>query len=374
MWFFLFLNYNKVMTKTKTIKSKKSGYFFAGGVAFLQGFDGIILNFFIIGTTFALFQTSAFTGAISGLRETFVIIVTLLMVGPKVVKGLIHKMKTKQSLYIILAGSMGTAIGNFSYMMGIVLAGSGYGVVLTALYPVFSMLIIKFMKREKENWKVWLGVAMVSISGFLFILIPIATNIGNIDAKLIGGMLFGLGAAVFWALEGFFIQKSIEHADKVNPFSTKEILIVRSGASWAMTIVLIMPVTLLFNHSGTNNTYTQALNIMSDWRTVLVLIAAILNLIILRVLHIEAINRIGAKMTAVIDSNNFIVPSIASLVLVYLAEPFGHLFSPVPEWWAFLLMIPIMIGIYMVINYQTVKKESMISGPTIQVDEIKKEK
>ena len=338
----------------KTKSQTKKGVIFATGVAFLQGFEGLIFNLFVLGFTAFIVNTPEFTAASLGLKETFTLIVTAIIMGPKIIKGALSKIKSKQGLYFMIAGSLGTAFGNFFYILGIALAGSGYGVVLTAFYPIFSMLLMKFYNKEKENKLVWIGLTISVVSGLLFVSLPTLIKGGKFDTELIIGMLMGLVAAMFWAIEGFFIKKGMDVKGGV-AFTNSEIILSRSSSSFLTTMIVIMPLMMLYG-----NTFSLYGQIMSDWRTIIVVVLMVANLIALRFIHIHAISLIGPKLTAIIDSNNFIVPAIFVLVLQFIPGAVGIQFATgIVEWWAFLLMIPIAIGVFMVIHFREKKQEVM---------------
>ena len=339
----------------KTKKQNKKGIAFATGVAFLQGFEGLIFNLFVLGGFgMLILATPEFSAATLAVKETFTLLITMIIIGPKIVKSVINKMRSKQGVYFILAGSIGTAFGNFFYILGIGLAGSGYGVILTAFYPIFSMLLIKFYNKEKEPKLVWVGVAMSVMSGLLFVTIPVIISGDNFNINQILGMLMGLFAAFFWAIEGFFIKKGMDYKCK-EEFTTAEIILSRSLSSFVATMILIMPVTMLFG-----NSFNYFGKILSDWRTILVALLMVTNLIILRFIHIHAISLIGPKLTAIIDSNNFLVPAIFIEFLQFIPGIVGDSYEKgLVEWWAFLLMIPIAVGVFMVIYFRSRVKINM---------------
>ena len=341
----------------RTKSQTKKGVIFATSVAFLQGFEGLIFNLFILGFTAAIMNTPEFAAASLGLKETFTLLITLIIMGPKVIKGAISKIKTKQGLYFLLAGSLGTAFGNFFYILGIALAGSGYGVVLTAFYPIFSMLLMKFYSKEKENKLVWLGLVISVISGLLFVFVPVMVNGGKFEVKTLLGMLMGLFAAMFWAIEGFFIKKGMDVKGGL-PFTNSEIVLSRSSSSLLTTMIVIMPMMMIFG-----NTFSLYGQILVNWKTALVAFIMVANLIVLRFIHIHAISLIGPKLTAIIDSNNFLIPAIFVEVLQFIPGIVGNQFEAgIVHWWAFILMIPIAIGVFMVIHFRD-KKQVVLDKP-----------
>ena len=48
------------------------------------------------------------------------------------------------------------------------------------------------------------------------------------------------------------------------------------------------------------------------------MLAIAINILVLRYMHVLALEHIGPKMTAIIDTNNFLVPAILAEGLYYL--------------------------------------------------------
>jgi len=66
-----------------------------------------------------------------------------------------------------------------------------------------------------------------------------------------------------------------------------------------------MPLMMIFG-----NTFKFYGDIFSDYRTLMITAAISVNIFILRLLHTYALKTIGPKLTATIDTNNFLVPTI----------------------------------------------------------------
>ena len=137
------------MTKTK--KSKKIGVTAATGVAFFQGFEAILFNVFIFVFATAVLESNAFGAAVMAGKETIGIILAIIIIGPKVFIGLFKKLKSKEGLFYGIAAGIGTTFGNLFYILAIVNAGSSYGVILTALYPIMSLLLMKFIVKRRSE-------------------------------------------------------------------------------------------------------------------------------------------------------------------------------------------------------------------------------
>ncbi|TCG11018.1 hypothetical protein C4B24_03270 [Mycoplasma marinum] len=271
---------------------------------------------------------------------------------------------SKEICFFILSGTLGTATGNLLFIIGIILAGPSYGVILTALYPVFAIGLNKIICKEKDNWLSKMGIVFSIISGALFVIIPSAIGGGKIDAKKIMGMACGLFAGFFWALDGLFLKIAM----KKNPNVTqKEALAIKTVSVSLTTWIIFIPISMGINHLF-KQTGEPFFNIFTDffgplftndnaWIVWIILLIAGLNIVILRILHTMSIDLIGQKLTAIIDTNNFIIPSLFALVLQFLPGIPGQEFRNslfIPYLW--LLLIPLCIGLALIIIYHG-KKE-----------------
>lgn len=351
--------------KTKT-KNKKLGFFAAGGVAVGQGLEGVLFQFLFIAFAAYIVENHAFGTAVMAIKETLGLILSLAIFGPALFITVIKKFSQKQSWYFIASSVLGTSVGNILYILAVAQAGSSYGVILTALYPIFSMLLIKFLMKEKESWKVWLGAFITVISGMLFLFLPtIFDSDQGFTGKRFIGMLLGLFSAFFWAIEGIFLKKGMNLKIPKNEkhFTNKEIVITRNMFSCLSTYVILMPLMFLFG-----NSFKFLADIIVDWKGMLIVVSIAVNIVILRIMHIHAIDSIGPKLTATIDTNNFLIPTLLAefLQFIVLKNSLGDpIFEPV-IWWSYLLIIPIAIGVAMVVYFNEDKQPEIIFEKSLE--------
>ena len=347
-------------------KNRKLGFFSASGVAIGQGMEGILFQFLFIAFAVKIVENNAFGTAVMAFKETLSIFLSLLIFGPSLFWTVIKKFKQKQSWYFIAASMFGTSVGNILYILAVAQAGSSYGVILTAMYPIFSMLLIKFLLREKENWKVWLGAFITVVSGILFLFLPtVFDSKEGFTGKRFFGMILGLFSALFWAVEGIFLKKgmNLKLPKGVKHFTNSEIVVTRNIFSCLSTYVIIIPIMFSFG-----NTFTFLNKILFNWQAILIVSSISVNIIILRIMHIHAIDSIGPKLTATIDTNNFLVPTLLAEILQFIPIVNSNnqpIFEPV-IWWAYLLIIPIAIGVAMVVYFNEDKEPEIIFEKSLE--------
>ncbi|NQZ65651.1 MAG: EamA family transporter [Mycoplasmatales bacterium] len=338
--------------KNITSRRKKIGIVSAFLTMTLQGFEGIFVA--LIGLVFisSISENPSFSGATLLGKEIFGVILTFLIFGPKVYKNVLKKIKSKAGLYYFLSGSIGTTLGNALYILAVNVGGTGYGIILTGLYPIFSLLLIKFVLKKQTNKMVWVGVTISIIGSILFILLPSLISGSGVGPSQIVGMIIGGLAALFWAIEGIFISKASKL--KENNFNDKEKIVARTSSSLISTLIFIMPFTYIWG-----NSFYYFSELLIHWESLLILIAFALNVIILRYVFNISIEYAGLHNSAVIDSNNFLITPLLSIFLAYstqLVNPDGMpLFEPI-IWWSWLLIIPIIIGTSIVLKYNDNKE------------------
>ena len=363
----------------KTISQKNKGIAYSFGVIALQGMEGFYVTllglFFMVGIT----QNSGFSAAVLGIKELIGLILTVIIFGKKVLKSVFSKIKTKESIFYILSGSLGTAVGNLFYIIAIGLAGSGYGTILTALYPVFSLLLVRIVLKKKEPIIVWVGFFISMAAALAFVGAPAIASGKSVDIKAIIGIILGAMCSLFWAFEGIFIQKGQRAG---GTFKSKEIVFLRSSSSFACTFLVLMPLCALFGlFDSTNfgNSFKFLGDLFTNWKAFLVCAAIGFNIIILRLCHTKGIEYAGIKIASLIDANNFLFLPLVSIGFAAIPSltqtGTGDPLFEVIDWWAWFLIIPIMVGVAMVLYFnKDVEVEHNLQHDSVELDGIPKKK
>lgn len=336
-------------------KKKNKGATAAGFVAFLQGAEGILFSLFGFVFMYTA-MTPSFSAADLGAKEIVCLSITLILFYRHIKKAW-QLAKTRKGRWYLLSGVM-TATGNLFYIIAVASAGSSYGVVLTAMYPVFSMILMRIIFRDKQRLMAWVGVAVAVIGGLLFLILPSIIHGGDFGTKQIIGMLLGGIGAFLWAIEGMLIKKGNDIKElKVD---SRDVVLLRTASSTIVTWVMIMPLfaipgSVLQGESNPHNSYYWFAQIFSHWESVLIVLVTASSVAALRMIHLYAIKTIGPKLTAIIDTNNFWIPAFFNIFLTYLGSTFINsdvqIFEPI-IWWAWFLMIPIATGSLMVVAFE----------------------
>jgi len=351
------------------MSKKIKGTLLASWVAIAQGFESVLFNFFVVIVSIGVLSSPAFAAAELGVKELLMFITTPLFFGPRKFISALKALRTKKGMIYFLSGFIGNATGNLFFILGVAQAGSGYGIVLNSLYPLFSFILIKaFMKKGAANWKVILGIFISLISAAAFILLPsLLSHEGReVDPKTIMGMIFGLLAGLFWALDGVIIH--IGNRRKEIEVSSKEIIIIRSGATSLSVWMIGMPLMLIFGP-----TFMSVATILGNWESMLIIAALVFNLYFIRIAMIAAIDNIGPRMTAVIDNNAFAVGALIAIPLQFIPGVIGNKFSEdFMVWWAYLLLIPLIFGSIIVIYFEEPDIAAMQNHAPVSYEKMKK--
>ncbi len=340
-------------------RTKKMGILAASGVVISQGFEAVLLPLLFYASfmfTISEMNGIAYSAGIMSIKELISLFLIFAYLGHKVIIKSIKLMLQKRNFGFILAGFFGTSMGNLFFIVGIVLAGPSYGVILTAFYPVFAIAMNKIIYRDKDNWLSKIGILFSVLSGALFVILPVIIGGGSITSKTIAGMCCGLLAGFFWALEGLLLRKSM---DKNPDVTQKEVIAIRTIMVVLTTWIVFVPISIGINNGITHhsfNTYNELYGrLFTNKDAVIVwtiLFIAGLNILLMRIMHTNAIEMIGQKLTAIIDTNNFIIPSIFALVLQNLPGIPGTQFKDsLLEWYLWLLLIPLSLGLILVLVF-----------------------
>ncbi|TCG11674.1 EamA family transporter [Mycoplasma todarodis] len=340
-------------------QNKKIGMLAAGGVVFSQGFEAVLLPLlFYAGFMVAISNNDgiAYSAGVMSLKELISLIMIVVYLGPKIIMKALKLMSQKKNFFFILSGIFGTAMGNLFFIVGIVLAGPSYGVILTAFYPIFAIGLNKIIFKEKDNWISKVGMLISILSGALFVVLPVVIGGGEINNRVIAGMCCGLLAGFFWAMEGLLLRLAMDR----NPDVTqKEVIAIRTMTVVITTWVVFVPISMGINYGVTGtmfNTYSGLIGRLfyekQAWIVWVVLFAAGFNVLLLRIMHTSAIEMIGQKLTAIIDTNNFIIPSVFALVMQFLPGVPGVTFTEsLLAWYLWFLLLPLSIGLMLVLVF-----------------------
>ncbi len=339
-------------------KKKVAGITSASMVALFQGLEGVIFTLFgLVISVASVFTTTSFSVGAIFLRETVVVAGISIAFWPNL-KNSFKRLFKKEGKYLLLSGIF-TATGDFFYVLSFTFAGSSFGPVLTTLYPVFSLILLRIIFKDRQNYKVWSGVALSIVSGLLFILLPSILVNEKFDVMKFVGMVLGMLGAILWAVEAMFIKKAFDISIS-QPLRYQELLLVRSYSSLLFTTLVLLPLGFIPFENNHYSPFSMMGKIFADYRAVLIVIAIAVGVLSLRFFHANAIKKIGPKLTAIIDTNNFIIPALIAVMISFadLRNVFDNsiLFETF-SWWIWLLIIPLALGVYMVLYFESVAEK-----------------
>lgn len=326
----------------------KKGIIASFGVMLFQGWEGIIIMLFgLIAVFAASFQSVQFIAASLWAKEAFTLVLSIIIFGNKRLIKIVKNGLSWTGFSYAIGFIIGSGLGSIFYMLAIMNAGTGYGLILTSLYPIFSYILLKIFFKEKTRPIIWIGVVLTLVGGALFILLPslLDSNKG-FEWKHIIGVAFGAMTALCWSVEGLIISKQSE-----SKWTNKDLVVWKSIVVFMFISIVVMPFSMIFG-----NSFSLFGKIMANWESLLITVGLAVNLVIMRLLYTYSINNAGVKTTAIIDSNNYLVSPIISLILFYTINPLINdgsgtsLYEPI-VWWSWLLVIPIVIGVFIVIYF-----------------------
>lgn len=339
----------------KTIKQNKvKGSFLAVGTAFFQGMEGTLIPFLYLIPVLAAIEVhhaAAFSAGVLSMKETFSLVLAPFIFGFKATKNSFKKMKLAANRNFIYASVFGTSLGNICFAMAVVYATSTYGVILTSLYPLSSVFVSYFFLKEKPgNRKFWIGASVAITASALFIALPIIIQgTGKWNFERIMGVILGFVAAVFWSFEGVLMKRGFNNGSTL---TQSEIIVVRNFYTWATTIFIFLPFSTVIEGHFYNSFSELGNGIFKDYRAIVIGIALAVNVVLLRLCHTGSIRHMKPKLVAFVDANNILVPPIAAFILQEI--PLLHDIYAEQEmvWWAFLLIIPILIGVVLLLVFE----------------------
>ena len=338
--------------ENKVIKSSKvstKGILASMSVALSQGVESLVFPLFGLIFISSIVSSPAFAAAEMSVKELLIGTFSFMFFG-HLVRKTFKKVKEnkKTALVFFISSAVGTAFGNIFLILAIQTGGSSYGPILTSMYPIFSMIALKAISKEKESWKVWFGVGISIMGALMFTLIPLAVlPSSDFSKKQVFGLLLGLTAGAFWSTEGIAIHFGIKDPKKKELFNKKEITIIRVFGTNMSVQFIIIPICFAFG-----NPYKEIGRIFSNWESILICMFIAINALTLRLIYISTIKMNGPKLSASIDTNHFIVPTVFSEVLMFLPiHALGSseaLYEPV-VWWSYFFLIPVFLGVILVI-------------------------
>jgi drug/metabolite transporter (DMT)-like permease len=124
-------------------------------------------------------------------------------------------------LFLALSGVIHFALGRTLAYRAIQLIGSTRSNLVTSLHPIVTVILAMLILRETVTFIMVIGI-LCTLTGPLLIFLDERVIAGNPQLKnlngrdldkstLYKGMLYGIGAAIFWGSSAIFIKLGLEH-------------------------------------------------------------------------------------------------------------------------------------------------------------------
>ncbi|WP_285766708.1 DMT family transporter [Peribacillus sp. SI8-4] len=183
----------------KSNKQARIGMGLGATSAVAWGVDTVIIGIIIASTPFK--QSILLAPIIAAfMHDLFSALwVTLLMIIKGEFISVLKLLKTKSGAILVIGALSGGPLAMTFYFLGIQYVGVTYAASISSIFPGIGAVLAFTFLKEKMNGRTWLGIIM-SISGVI-ILAYMPSRL-DMDSHFFIGILFSLGAAVFWGLEG----------------------------------------------------------------------------------------------------------------------------------------------------------------------------
>ncbi|ULT59549.1 DMT family transporter [Neobacillus drentensis] len=183
----------------KKIKKARMGTLLGGTSAITWGIDTVIIGIIIASTPFK--QNVLLAPIIAAFMHDFfsALWISILMIVKGEFKNVLKLLKTKSGAILVLGGLAGGPLAMTSYFLSIQYVGVTYAASISSIFPGIGALLAFLFLKEKARKKTWVGV-FLSIVGVT--ILAYSPSDVTVDRHFYIGILFALGAAIFWGLEG----------------------------------------------------------------------------------------------------------------------------------------------------------------------------
>ena len=249
------------LMNVKRIKKARIGTFLGGTSAIAWGIDTVIIGIIIASTQFKQFVV--FAPIIAAFMHDFfsALWISFFMILKGEFINVLKLLKTKSGAILVLGGLCGGPLAMTCYFLSIQYVGVTYAASISSIFPGIGALLAFIFLKEKASRRTWFGVAL-SIVGVI-ILAYTPSNL-NVDRHFSIGILFALGAAIFWGLEGVISDWGMKGKEVVPLYAIN----IRQMTSALCYAILIVP----FIHG-----YSLAFQVASSNIVWLIVIAGLLG-------------------------------------------------------------------------------------------------
>ncbi|WP_172373263.1 DMT family transporter [Sporosarcina jiandibaonis] len=223
------------MTK-KSIKEGRKGIGLGATSAVAWGVDTVIIGVIIASTPFK--EAVMLAPIIAAFMHDFFssIWISLLMIIKGEFLNVLKLYKTKSGAILVLGALSGGPLAMSFYFLGIQYAGVTYAASIASIFPGIGAVLAFFFLKEKMNRRTWSGVVLSIIGVIVLAYVPTKFDT---ESTFFIGILFALGAAIFWGLEGVIGAWGMRGKDVV-PLYAINIRQMTSALSYAIILVPLL--------------------------------------------------------------------------------------------------------------------------------------
>lgn len=223
------------MTK-KSAKDVRKGIGLGATSAIAWGVDTVIIGIIIASTPFK--EAVMLAPIIAAFMHDFFssLWISLLMIIKGEFINVLKLFPTKSGAILLLGALSGGPLAMSFYFLGIQNAGVTYAASIASIFPGIGAVLAFFFLKEKMNKKAWSGVVLSIIGVIVLAYVP--TKFDS-ESNFFIGILFSLGAAIFWGLEGVIGAWGMRGREVV-PLYAINIRQITSALSYGIILVPLM--------------------------------------------------------------------------------------------------------------------------------------
>ena len=249
------------LMNVKRIKKARMGTFLGETSAIAWGIDTVIIGIIIASTQFK--QNVVFAPIIAAFMHDFfsALWISFFMILKGEFINALKLLKTKSGAILVLGGLSGGPLAMTSYFLSIQYVGVTYAASISSIFPGIGALLAFIFLKEKASRRTWFGVVLSIVGVSILAYTPSELNV---DRHFYIGILFALGAAIFWGLEGVISDWGMKGKEVVPLYAIN----IRQMTSALCYAILIVP----FIHG-----YSLAFQVASSNIVWLIVIAGLLG-------------------------------------------------------------------------------------------------
>lgn len=218
------------------MKKSAKGISLGATSAIAWGVDTVIIGIIIASTPFK--EAVIIAPIIAAFMHDFFssIWITLLMIIKGEFINVLKLFPTKSGAILVLGALSGGPLAMSFYFLGIQYAGVTYAASIASIFPGIGAVLAFFFLKEKMNGRTWSGVVLSIIGVVILAYVPTKFDT---ESTFFIGILFSLGAAIFWGLEGVIGAWGMRGKEVV-PLYAINIRQITSALSYGIIIVPLM--------------------------------------------------------------------------------------------------------------------------------------